>query len=453
MKRFLSNLPLLVLIIVLSSAIRSAHAQQVIDKVIAVVGNRPILLSDLEEQKEQARQEGIPLTKEVECGILEELLFEKLLIHQAEIDSLEISEAEVNQELEQRIQYFASQMKNGISDLEKFYGKSIQEIKEEFFTQIEDRLKSERMRYKITEAVVISPKEVAKFYKNIPQDSIPLISSKVEFAHLVIEPKITLSEKAELKKELNEIRDKIISGKFAFKIAATNYSCDPGSAAKGGDFGWVGRGQFVPEFESVAYTLEVGKVSEVFETTYGYHICIIDERRGEQFKGRHILLCFKPSSDELIKAKNTLDSIRREIDLGTITWEAAVLKYTTDDDTKGTKGILYNERGGTSLWDMQELDPVTFKAIDNLKIGEVSPPQFSQTFNGSAYSIVKLIGQSQPHKANLSDDYQLIQNIALAEKKSKKVDEWINTKVNDIYIRIDTDFLGCDFNYNWLLKN
>jgi len=434
-------------------AFNNIYSQQVIDKVAAVVGNRPILLSDIEEQKEQARQEGIKVTREIECKILEEIMFEKLLIHQAEIDSLEVTESEVNAELEQRIQYFASQMKNGVEDLEKFYGKSIQEIKEEFYTQIEDRLKSERMRYKITENVNISPKEVSKFYKSFPIDSVPFISSKIEYSHIVIEPKITLAEKATLKSELNEIRDKIVAGKLSFKIAAINYSCDPGSAEKGGDFGWVSRGMFVPEFEAVAYTLEIGKVSEVFETTYGYHVCIIDERRGEQFKGRHVLLCFKPSTEELVKVKIRLDSIRNQINLGNLTWEDAILKFSTDENTKGTKGILYNERGGTSLWDMQELDPITFKAIDELKIGQISKPQLTTTFTGSAYSIIKLNSQSLPHKANLKDDYQMIQNFALADKKSKAVNDWINSKIGDIYIRIDPDYLSCPFEYEWLPKN
>ncbi len=439
--------------LLLALVTNTSSAQQVIDKVVAVVGNRPIFLSDIEEQKEQARQQNIPFTKELDCQILEELMFEKLLIHQAEIDSLEVTEAEVNQELEQRIQYFASQMKNGIEDLEKFYGKSINEIKEEFFTQIEDRLKSERMRYKITETVTISPKEVTKFYKSFPEDSIPLINSQVEFAQILIEPKVTPAEKLALKNELNEIRNKIIAGKLSFNIAAKSYSCDPGSAKNGGDFGWVGRGQFVPEFEGVAYTSEIGKVSEVFETTYGYHICIIEERRGEQFKGRHILLCFKPSSDELIKAKMRLDSIKNQISLGTLTWEDAVIKFSTDDNTKGTKGLLYNERGGTSAWDMQELDPITFKAIDDLAIGQISKPQLTETMNGSAYVMVKLISRTPPHKANLKDDYQMIQSYALSDKKAKAVDTWINGKIGDIYIRIDTEYRDCKFNYEWLPKN
>jgi peptidyl-prolyl cis-trans isomerase SurA len=431
----------------------TVSAQQIIDKIVAVVGYRPILLSDIEEQKEQARQQGIKVDKELECQILEELLFEKLLVHQAEIDSLEVSEQEVNYELEQRINYFAAQMKNGIADLEKFYGKSIQEIKEEFFNQIEDRMKSERMRQTITEGVRISPKEVTKFYKSFDPDSIPLINSKIEYAQIVIEPEVTPTEKVEIKRELNAIRDKILSGKLAFKVAADNYSCDPGSAKRGGDFGWVGRGQFVPEFEAIAFTLEIGKMSEVFETTYGYHICIIDERRGEQFKGRHILLCFKPSTDELIKAKLKLDSITNQLNLGKLTWEEAVMKYSTDDDTRATRGIVYNERSGTSQWDMAELDPITFKSIDALKVGEVSKPMLIETFQGSAYMVVKLVAQSPPHKANLKDDYQMIQAYALADKKNTVVHDWINTKIGDVFVRIDPDYRNCDFMHNWLPKN
>jgi peptidyl-prolyl cis-trans isomerase SurA len=450
MKIFLLSLISFFFILVSS---KNVQAQQVIDKIVAVVGGRPILLSDIEEQKEQARQQGIAVTREMECQILEELMFEKLLIHQAEIDSLEVGEQEVNYELEQRINYFASQMKNGIEDLEKFYGKSIQEIKEEFFTQIEDRMKSDRMRQKITENVRVSPKEVAKFYKSFHPDSIPLINSKIEYAQLVIEPEVTQAEKIEIKKELNAIREKIFGGKLSFKVAADNYSCDPGSAKRGGDFGWVGRGQFVPEFEAMAYTLEIGKVSEVFETTYGYHICVIDERRGEQFKGRHILLCFQPSTDELIKAKFKLDSVSDQIKLGKFTWDEAVLKYSTDDDTRATKGIVYNERSGTSQWDMAELDPITFKAIDELKVGEVSKPILIETGKGSAYLIVKLVSQTPPHKANLKDDYQMIQTYALADKKNTVVHDWINSKIGDVFVRLDPDYRGCDFMHDWLPKN
>jgi peptidyl-prolyl cis-trans isomerase SurA len=444
---------LFVSFVLLCLIIVPANAQQVVDKIVAVVGNRPILLSDIEEQKEQARQQGIKVDKELECQILEELLFEKLLIHQAEIDSLEVTEQEVNYELEQRINYFASQMKNGITDLEKFYGKSIQEIKEEFFNQIEDRMKSERMRQTITESVRISPKEVAKFYKSFDPDSIPLINSKIEYAQIVIEPEVTPAEKVQIKGELNAIREKIMSGKLAFKVAADNYSCDPGSAKKGGDFGWVGRGQFVPEFEAVAFTLEIGKMSEVFETTYGYHICIIDERRGEQFKGRHILLCFKPSTEELIKAKLKLDSITTQIYFSKLTWEEAVLTYSTDDDTRATRGIVYNERSGTSQWDMAELDPITFKAIDALKVGDIAKPMLIETFQGSAYMIVKLVAQTPPHKANLKDDYQMIQAYALADKKNTAVHEWINSKIGDVFVRIDPDYRTCDYMHDWLPKN
>ncbi len=429
-----------------------ASAQQLIDKVIAVVGDKAILKSEVDEQLLQAKQQGIPTDENTACFILEELMFQSLLLHQAEIDSIEVTEAQVTAELDQRINYFASQMPGGIADLEKFYGKTIQEIKDEFFIQIENRMKSQQMQQKITENVTISPKEVRNFYNSFPEDSIPDIGSKIAVAQIVIQPEVTDDEKARIKDKLMGIKTKIQNGELSFKLAAEFYSCDPGSKSQGGHFGWVTRGDFVPEFDAVAFKVPIGEISDVFESPYGFHIVKIDERRGEQYIGSHILLCSKVSDEQLIKAKNTLDSIATEIKAERLTWDDAVRKFSTDDQTKGSKGILYNENTGSMYWDMQEIDPQLFKGIDNLKEGEISKPIYFENRDGVAYRLVKLDERTEPHKANLKDDYQMIQNYALAEKKSKVTDEWINGKVRNVYIRIDEDYQNCDFKNNWLLR-
>ncbi len=424
-------------------------AQQLIDKVVAVVGDKAVLYSEIEAQKLQAKQQGIELKKEDETLILEDLMFQKLLLHQAEIDSIEVSEAQVTAELDQRIQYFANQI-GGIAELEKFYEKSIEEIKDEFFEQIENRLKTQQMEQKITSDVTTSPKEIRTFFNKIPKDSIPEIGSKIEVAQIVIQPEVTHEDKMKIKAQLKDIRDRILSGELSFKIAAEFYSEDPGSKKEGGYFDWVTRGTFVPEFDAVAFKIPLNDVSEIFETQYGYHITVIEDRRGEQYKGRHILLMFKVGDLQLSQTKLKLDSLKNEINKNNITWDDAVLKYSDDDKAKGSRGVLFNEASGSMYWDMQELDPQIYAGIKDLNVGEISNPQLIQTRDGAAYRILKLKDQTSPHKANLKDDYQLIQKFTLQKKKGKAVKAWTNEKINDIYIRIDKDYANGDFQYNWL---
>ncbi|MCT4582276.1 MAG: peptidylprolyl isomerase [Flavobacteriales bacterium] len=438
---------LTILSIVFSLSI--ANAQKLIDKVVAIVGDKAVLYSEIEGQKIQAKQQGLTLTKADEALILEDLMFQKLLLHQAEIDSIEVSEQQVSAELDQRIQYFAAQI-GGIAELEKFYEKSIEEIKDEFFEQIENRLKTQQMEQKITEDVSVSPKEIKTFFNKIPSDSVPEIGSKIAVSQIVIRPEVTYEEKKKIKTKLTELRNKIIGGELNFDIAAEFYSEDPGSKSQGGYFGWVTRGTFVPEFDAVAFRVPLNEVSEIFETQYGYHITLIEERRGEQFKGKHILLSFKVGDLQLSETKRQLIDIKKEINENKITWEAAVLKHSDDDQTKGSEGILYNEAAGSMLWDMRELDPQIFAGINQLKVNEISEPQLMQTRDGAAYRILKLNEQTSPHKANLKDDYQLIQSFALQNKKAKAIEQWTNTKIKDVYIKLDEDYKEGSYQYNWL---
>jgi len=432
--------------------VSGVNSQQIIDKVVAVIGDKAILKSEIESQKLQATQQGVKVDENTSCLIMEEMMFQSLLLHQAEIDSVEVTEEMVTAELEQRIQYFANQMPGGVADLEKFYDKSIEEIKEEFFTQIEDRMKSQQMQEKITSEVSVSPKDVRSFFNSFPADSIPFINSKISVAQITIEPEVNAKEKLLIKKKLTEIRDQIINQELTFAIAAEYKSEDPGSKKKQGDFGWVTRGDFVPEFDAVAFRIPIGEISQVFESPFGYHILVINERRGEQYSGAHILLQFKVSDSQMSKSKNTLNQIVKDIEAGEITWEKAVLKYSDDDNSKGSRGIIYNQSTGSMYWDMKEIDPQLFKGIDDLIEGEISVPIYYETMNGNAYRIVKLMKRTEPHKANLSDDYQMIQNFALSKKKAEETESWVNRKLNDIYIRIDTDYQQCDFTYSWIQK-
>lgn len=426
---------------------------KLIDKVVAIVGDHAILMSEVEAQKLQAYQQGNKLTKEFSCVVLEELMLEKLLLHQAELDSIEIGEAQVNSELDQRIQYFASQMPNGVSDLEKFYEKSIQEIKDEFYVQIENRMKVQQMQQSITSGVTVSPKEVAEFYNSFPIDSVPLVGSQIQIAQIMMKPVITDDEKKKVKEELEVLRAKIVKGTLSFESAAKFYSCDQGSAENGGDFGWVGRGQFVPEFEAMAYNTPLDSVSPVFESQYGYHILRIEKRRGEQFYGRHILLCLKPSYEQLGLCKKRLDSVKVAIENGSISFEDAVIKYSEDDFTKGTRGVVYNQNTGTSYLDIQDMDPMTFQYVDPLTVGQISKSFLMESYDGQSYKIIKLLDKTDPHRANLKDDYQLIKQYALQNKQNDKLVEWVNRKLSDIYVRLDEEYKTCEYRFDWVKEN
>ncbi len=425
-------------------------SQKVIDKIVAVVGDNAVLLSDIENQKIQAIQQGIKIDSETDCMILDEIMFQNLLVHQAEIDSIEVTEEMVKTELDQRIQYFAAQI-GGITELEEFYDKSIQEIKDEFYDQIEERMKAQQMQQEISGSITVSPKEVKEFFHSFPTDSIPYINSKVQVAQLVIEPKIDDEQKKIIKNKLLNIRERIIKGEISFSIAAEFYSCDPGTKSNGGNFGWVSRGDFVPEFDAVAFNIPLNTISEVFESPYGFHITKIEKRRGEEYYGSHILLCNKVSETQLADIKKKIKSIRDEIISGEITWDDAVKKHSTDDKTKGSNGVIFNQATGSMYWDMQEIDKQIFLGIKDLKVGDISDPAYMETLNGDyAYRLLNLQLQTETHKANLKDDYQMIQTYALSAKQIEVIAEWVNKKVNNTYIKIDDDYSNCHFNYNWI---
>ena len=438
--------------ILLITSFSSFFSQKFIDQIVAVVGDKSILLSDIETQKLQALQQGIEVTEETSCMVLDELMFQQLLVHQAEIDSLEVTEDMVKTELDQRIQYLAAQI-GGIPELEEFYGKSIEEIKDEFYVQIEDRMKAQKMQQEISGSITVSPKEVKEFFNSFPKDSIPFINSKVQVSQIVIEPKVDAKQKQAIKEKLAKIRSRIINGEISFSVAAEFYSCDPGTQSSGGNFGWVNRGDFVPQFDAVAFNVPLNTVSEIFESSYGFHIALIEKRRGEQYYGSHILLCKQVSENQLANVKTKLENIRSSILSNETSWEKAVLKHSTDDNTKGSNGVIFNETTGSMFWDMQEIDKQVFLGIKNLSIGEISQPIYMENSTGDfAYRLLKLIDQTEPHKANIQDDYQMIQGYALSSKQYDEIALWVNERVNTTFIKINDEFNKCEFNYNWVKK-
>jgi len=420
-----------------------------VDQIVAVVGQNMILESTLEAEYLRYRSQGTieGTAKETKCQILEGLLYEKLLLNQAELDSVEITESQVEQNMDQRLRYFISQF-GSQEKLEEFYDKSILEIKNEFREQVRDQLMVESVQNEITMGVSVTPNEVKTFFKKIPRDSIPLINSEVQIGQIVKYPPITMEQKIEVKERLRELRKRIIEGE-SFATLAILYSEDPGSASKGGELGFYGRGELFPEFETVAFRLSEGETSDIVETEAGFHIIQMIERQGEYVNVRHILLTVKVSPIELAKARAELDSLAVRIRNDEISFEEAVREYS-DDPGKYTGGMLINMMTGTTTFEMDELDPQVSFAIDKLEVNELSNAVPMKTEEGKdAYRILLLKQRTKPHRANLDEDYSKIQEWAMEEKRIRVMSDWVDNRTKNAYIKIDDKYLDCDFRNKW----
>lgn len=441
------------LIMVMMSPWASYAQEIVVDRIIAVVGKNMILESDVEAQYQQLKMQGsIEGSASVaKCMILQDMMRDDLLLNQAELDSITVSDDDVERSLDQRLRYFISQF--GTQEkLEEYYGKSIVEIKEEFREMVKNYMLVDQVRNEITKNVTVTPSDVKAFYRNIPTDSIPLISARVEMTQIIKIPPISMEQRVMIKEKLRDLRRRILAGEN-FATMAILYSEDPGSAAKGGEIGFFGRGELYPEYEAAAFKLKEGEISEIVETKAGYHIIQLIERKGDYINTRHILLMTKPSPEDLEKARLQLDTILTRIKSGEITFEEAVEKYS-DDPGKKSGGYLINNansaNNGTTWWEMEELEPQVSFVINKLEVGQVSSPVPAKTEDGKdAYRLIKLKDRVEPHRANLTDDYSLINSYALEHKKEQKIKDWVNDNVENAYIMIIDDYKGCPFEYNW----
>ena len=437
------------LIILLNITVQLFYSQEIIDKVVAIVGENPILYSEIQGQKLQLLQQGMDADANMDCYLMDEFMIQQLLIHQAEIDSIEVTEDMVKVELNQRIQYFSAQV-GGTEALEEFYGKSIEEIKEEFFGQIEDKMKAQKMQQEITGNILASPKEVQSFFNSIPIDSIPFINSKVKISELVMAPKINYNQKNNTKNKLQNIKRRILSNEISFSVAAEFYSDDPGSKTNGGNFGWVDRGDFVPEFDAIAYTIPLNTISNVFESPFGFHILKIEKRRGEQYYGSHILIKNEISENALAELKQKCDSILNEVKNESISWENAISQNSTNPSDGG---VIFNQNTGDMYWDMKNIDKSLFVGINTLEIGQYSEPLYYEDEKGNiGYRVLKLEDQTKPHLANLNDDYGFIQKYAINEKQINEMDKWVAKTAKNTYIKIEDLYKGCPNISKWNIK-
>lgn len=433
---------------VLSST--SIFGQVMIDGIVGVVGANIILKSDVEERHSNyVRQGFMSNTPEDKCIVLEELLFEKLLIHQAEVDSVVVSEEEVDGTIDGRMKMLAQQM-GSEERVAEYYGKSIPEIKEMLQSIVHDNLVAERMQSTITRNVEVTPSEVQEFFRGLSKDSVPLINAQVELSQLVIYPELDAEARQEAIDKLNDLRERILNGS-SFSSMAVLYSEDPGSAKSGGEYKGIKRGQFVKEFEAVAFNLSRGEISKPFYTEFGYHIVQLLARRGEELDVRHILIRPKISEDNLRDTERKLDSIRDLISEGFLTFGMAVERFSQDDNTKFNQGLMTNPQTGEPRWEMGDLRRDLFLIVERLEEGQLSKATFFRTPDGKeGFRIVKLHRKIAPHKANLREDYQFIKNLATRKKNEQRMNQWTEQKIKDTYIRVYTEEFPCAFRNNWL---
>lgn len=428
--------------------IQLIHSQEVIDQIVAIVGNQPILKSDIENQYIQMISQGYYGTSvDLKCEILEDLLFQKLLLIQAQKDSIEVGNKEVESELNRRLSVFINQV-GSEQKLEEYYGKSIVQIKEEFRSIIKDQLLTQRMQAKLTEDVEITPSEVKSYYEDLHPDSIPIIEESYELSQIVKIPGISEQEKNNCISKLEEIRDRIINGE-KFSTMAILYSQDPGSASKGGELGFVSRTDLVPEFSAVAFSLtNTEDVSRIVKTDFGYHIIQLIERKGEMVNIRHILIV--PETDQMAidSLKNELSKIREKILSDSVSFENAAELYSDDEETSQNNGKIMNPYTGSGKFTPDMLDVPTNRIIKKLQEGEISNPFVTTDQQGkTVVKIIKIDQKVTEHLATIEEDYQELYEYALNLEQQKTVKKWIKDRVEKTYIKIDESYKGCEFIY------
>ena len=437
--------------IVLLGAITTFTAKSqntVIDQVVAVVGNKIIKKSDIETQYLQIKAEGNEVDK---CHILEVMLRMKLMVNQAAIDSIEVTDSQVEQELNQRLSAFISQA-GSQKAVEDYFKKSILEMKDDMRSEIRDNMISQRMEDEIAGDIKITPSEVKAFYNKQNKDSLPLINSQIELYQIGIYPPYTEKAIFDLKEKMLDLRRQIIEGK-SFASLAVLYSED-GSAMRGGELGFTQKGQWDPEFAKAAFALkERGEVSKIVESQFGYHLIHLIEKRGDMVNARHILMKPKADAEAITKANARLDSNVAMIKKDSITFEKAALYFSEDKSTRANSGLVMNPQTGEPRFEMDQINPVDYRVVKDLKIGEISAPFESMDDKGKRmYKVMMIKSRSNPHKANLKDDFDLLKNIALANKKNNIINDWISEKIESTYIHIDDSYKDCNFSRKGWIK-
>ena len=440
------------LLVLLFLASYASAQKNVIDKIIAVVGEEIVLKSDIENQFLHEQSQGlVNSSSDSRTRILENLLVQKLLVAQAKIDSITVTDTEVenalNSQLEQYVQHIGSRER-----LETYFGKSYEDIKNEMRTPLREQMITQRMQSKIVDNVRVTPSEVRYFYRKFNKDSLPEVPDKYEIQQIVIKPRISDTEKERIRNRLREFREEILAGKQTFNTLAVLYSEDPGSAAKGGELGYQTKSALAPAFAEAAFSLKPGRVSKIVETEFGFHILQYIDRQGDKVNVRHILLRPRISDEERQEAIQHLDTVLTYIHKGEATFEEAAAYFSMDKKTRNNGGLIFNEEDADSKLPIETIEGEMARQVNKLKVGEISSPFLDQTRTGEEYKVIKIKAYYPSHTANLDDDWISFENGLKSKKQQEVLDKWIKEKQANTYIHIDEDYKNSKFHYDGWFK-
>ena len=443
--------------VLLLASVSAFGQNNVIDEVVWVVGDEAILKSDVENERLNAQYEGRKFDGDPYCIIPEQLAVQKLFLHQAELDSVEVTEQEVLTELEWRINYLIDQI-GSKEKMEEYYNKTSTQIREMIRENIRNEKTVRKMQQEIIGDIKIVPADVRRYFKNLPQDSIPFVPTQVEVQIITMEPKIPQEEIERVKKALRDYTDQVNKGEIAFSTLARLYSEDEGTRRRGGETGFTGRGEWVPQFANVAFNIqEPNKISKIVETEFGFHIIQLIEKRGDRANVRHILLKPRVEEKDLEASLLRLDSIAKDIRNAKFSFDEGASFLSHDKDTRNNHGLMANPKSGTARFEMQELAQVSqevAKTVEGLNVGEVSEPFTMINNKGKEVcAIVKLKARIDGHKATITEDYQRLKSIVQAKLGEEKLEKWIKDKQKSTYVRINENWVKCDFKYpGWVIK-
>jgi peptidyl-prolyl cis-trans isomerase SurA len=443
----------IVLLLCLNISTFTFAQRQIIDQVIANVGSEFIQLSEIEEQFSliSAQQGGLP--PEARCQILDQIMGQKLLLNQSRLDSIEVSDGEVESQLNARIERILSYMQGDLRQFESYYGQTVNEVKDEFREDLRNQILTDRMRSNIVAGITVTPSEVKAFFHEIPKDSLPYFNSEVEVGEIAIFPEVNDEQRSLAIKQLEDIKQRIENGED-FADLARKFSNDPGSGRAGGDLGWTTRGKFVPEFEAEAYTLEINELSDIVESEFGFHLIQLQGRRGNSINTRHILIKPLITENDLALARKKLDSIRQLIVSDSISFSRAVKRFGSDKvQSYNNDGRMTNPLSGNTFFEVGDLDPDIYFTIDTMKVGAISNTfEFTNPYGEIGYRIVQLQSQTAPHKASLELDYSKIQQAAIEAKKNDYINQWISERVDATFIQVNELYRRCPVIEKWITK-
>ena len=441
----------------------TSFAQNAVDEVIWVVGDEPILKSDVEVTRIQAAMEGMRWDRNPDCAIPEQIAVQKLFLHQAAIDSVQATEAERSSQVEARLEYMISQI-GSREKLEEYRKQSMSQIRASMHDELRDQIMIQRMKQKLSEKVTATPAEVRRFFKDLPQDSIPYVPTEVEVQIITHTPRITPEELNRVKDQLRDYTDRVTRGETSFQTLARLYSQDPGSARLGGELDYTGRGTLDPAFAAVAFNLtDPKKISKIVESEFGFHIIQLVDKRGDKIKVRHILLKPEVSDSAVTASLNLLDTIANEIRAGVVppvlqgvltadkyTFEDAVSFFSDDKDTRNNRGLMANrsERGQTSRFQLKDLPSEVARVVDTMNVGQISAPFTMINARGKTVCVIaKLKNRIEGHKATITEDFQVMQEVVLEKRREEALRKWVTEKIKSTYVRINDEYRDCDFEY------